>query len=328
MAFKDILGQDQAIKALQSDLARDSIYGTYLFTGPEGVGKKLTALNFAKVLNCKNGKGESCDVCSSCQKIDRFEHPDVYSVQPIGNVIKIEQSRALQERIKYKPYQGEKKVFIIEQAEKMTPQTANSLLKTLEEPPSHAVIILLSTRRQEVLSTILSRSRMIEFFPLDSAQVESILRKEYPDISQKAPLMARLARGRPGEALRLARDDKFLQEREELLSQLTRMRSLKSIFEFSNKWANYSRDDLEKILDLIEGWFRDIIIFKLGGQKEIINLDKEEDLRKLKDNYFLSSLCRLPEIITKTRKFLRANVGVQLSLENLGIELVKLYWNA
>ncbi|MBI5788339.1 MAG: DNA polymerase III subunit delta' [Candidatus Schekmanbacteria bacterium] len=162
MGWNQIKGQNRVVKILCRALAQKRLPHAYLFYGIEGVGKKLTALHLAKVVNCRQQTEEPCGICPACHKVDKAIHPDVILIQPEeGESIKIEQIRRLQEEIAYKPFEGYFKVWIIDQADKMTQQAANCLLKTLEEPPASSLIILLAVQEESLLPTIISRCQTL-----------------------------------------------------------------------------------------------------------------------------------------------------------------------
>ncbi|TKJ47283.1 DNA polymerase III subunit delta' [Candidatus Aerophobetes bacterium Ae_b3a] len=319
--FNDIKGQAQAIRILQKEIATSSISGAYLFTGPAGVGKTLTALTFAKALNCKKEKMDSCDECSSCQKIEHRNHPDVRIIAPENDSIKIEQIRNLKRESSYKLYEGRKKVWIIEQADKFGLAAANSILKILEEPPPQTVLILISQIKEGLLPTILSRCEVIRFFPLPLQEIEKIIAQQLPQGSNKIHILAKLARGRVEEALHLIKEENTLKIREELLNALRRNMNLEEMFKLAAQWANYKGKELQRFLDMILFWFRDILILGQGGKEWLINYDKVEELAREKDKYSTEEIKRIMETIEKARYYLKSNVSQKLVLESLWLNL-------
>ncbi len=319
--FKDIKGQAQAIKILQKEIATSAISGAYLFSGPAGVGKTLTALTFAKALNCKNEKMDSCDECSSCRKIEHHNHPDVRIVAAENGSIKIEQIRDLKREISYKLYEGRKKVWIIEEADKLGLAAANSILKILEEPPPQTVLILTSQAKEGLLPTILSRCEIIRFFPLPLQDIEKIIAQQLPQDSDKIHILARLARGRVEEALDLTKENNTLRIREELLNALRKNMNLEEIFKLTAQWANYKDKELQRFFDIILFWFRDILILRQGGEKWLINYDKMEELAREKGKYSVKEIKKIMETIQKARYYLKSNVNQKLVLEALWLNL-------
>ena len=321
--FKDIKGQTQAIKILQREIGTSSISGAYLFTGPAGVGKTLAALTFAKTLNCKEEKMDSCDECSSCRKIEHHNHPDVRTIVPENDSIKIEQIRNLKREISYKLYEGRKKVWIIEEADKFGLAAANSILKILEEPPPQTVLILISQTKEGLLPTILSRCEVIRFFPLPLQEIEKIIAQRLPQDSDKIHILARLAQGRVEEALCLIKEENTLKMREELLNTLRKNMNLEEIFRLAAQWGSYKGKELQRLFDIILFWFRDILILGQGGEKWLINDDKVEELAREKDKYCVKEIKRIMESIEKARYYLRSNVNQKLVLESLWLNLKK-----
>ena len=165
MSFRDVLGHKRPIERLQRAIQRDKVVHSYLFWGNEGIGKKRVALQFAKALNCEEEpeRGDACDQCASCRKIERLLHPDVLLLEPEGQTLKVEQVRLMQRQLAYRPYEGRRRICILTAADRMAPNMSNALLKTLEEPPLHTVMILLANHPRLLLPTILSRCQTIRF---------------------------------------------------------------------------------------------------------------------------------------------------------------------
>ena len=321
MSFKEIKGQPRAIKILQKEIATSSLSGAYLFVGPTGIGKTLTALAFTKALNCKIGGPDSCDRCSSCRKIDHLNHPDVRVITPEEGSIKIEQIRDLKRGAGYKLFEGKKKVWIIEEADKFTLEAANSLLKVLEEPPPDAVFILISETQEKLLPTILSRCEIIRFFPLSSKALHSIVAVYLPPDSPKANLIKKLARGRVGEVLSLIKDENILKTREVVLDILSKKISLEDIFQWVSKLKDYGTTELERILDIIIFWFRDLLILKQGDSRRVVNYDRMEELKNQKETYSYGSIKQAIETVERTKGYLKCNVNQSLALEAMWLKL-------
>jgi len=195
--FKDILHQELALKTLKSHLAEHKVAHAYLFFGPESVGKKLTALNFAKALNCENSENAPCDKCSSCQKIDRDTHPDVKWIFPSGpkRIISIEKAKDIKNSSFLKSFSAPYKVFIVDQPERMNQEAGNSFLKTLEEPPPQVVIILISAYPERILPTLISRCQKIKFAPLPPSTTIKIIGDKFTLEPEKARLLYSFSQG-------------------------------------------------------------------------------------------------------------------------------------
>jgi len=321
MSFKQVRGQEQAIRIIQKDLIRKNIFGTYLFTGPPGVGKKLVALNFAKAINCRKKSIDSCDHCSSCQKIDKLNHPDVQVTKAEDGSIKIEQTREIKREMGYKVYEGKKKIWILEDAEKLTIEAANSLLKFLEEPPSNVVIVLISSSPEKLPFTIVSRCKIVRFSLLSLQQIKEFLEEKTTHSPELISLVSRLAKGRIGEASYLINNEDILREREKILNKLFKETFDSEIFEIAKRWSKLEKDKLNRFLDMILFWFRDILILKLGIKEFIINKDKEKELKRIKNRYSFLKVYSCIETVEQTQRYLKANVSPLLSLEGMWLKL-------
>ena len=220
MLFDSILGQDLPKQILSRALKTGSIAHAYLFYGLESIGKRLTALEFAKALNCRqSGPQSACGECNSCSKISRGLHPDIFSVEPVKStptaresLIKIDPIRELQRKLSYLPYESRTKVAIIDGAESMNLQASNTFLKTLEEPPGQTIIILIASNPNQLLPTIISRCQALKFHPLTTNEVKEILLKKLqadPELFPQEELQSRASRsmGQVSSAL----DEEYLQ---------------------------------------------------------------------------------------------------------------------
>ncbi|MEA3470707.1 MAG: DNA polymerase III subunit delta', partial [Thermodesulfobacteriota bacterium] len=201
MSFSDIYGQERQKAVLKSAMERGRVSHAYLFHGMKGVGKKTTAEIFAKALNCEEEGFDSCDSCSSCVKMDHGNHPDFVLIEPEGFFIKIEAVRGLQGQIKFRPFEGKKRVFVIADAERMNSPAANALLKTLEEPTSSNILILISSRPHELPRTVVSRCQRLRFNPLSRDVISTFLRDSYSVDEEAARLIASSSGGSIGRAL-------------------------------------------------------------------------------------------------------------------------------
>ncbi|MDP2913671.1 MAG: DNA polymerase III subunit delta' [Candidatus Omnitrophota bacterium] len=294
MSFKDILGQDRAILFLKNSIAGKRIAHAYLFSGPSGVGKKLTALNFAKALNCLEGSNEKpcgpsilrhcsgsnpellskgsmnsgphpepvdgCGCCISCRKIDAANHPDVFLLRPEkeGGAIKIDAIRGLIISAGLKPYEARCKVYIIDEADSMGYVAQNAFLKTLEEPPPRSVLILITANPGKLFSTVVSRTQMVRFFPLKTGDVRAILTEAHKMDNAAAEALSGLSSGRIGEALRYGRGD----------FSAKRSRIIKGIIDgafFVSDFEDIPKEDLGLCLDIMLTWYRDLLVAKIKG---------------------------------------------------------------
>lgn len=207
--YTNILGQDRAKNMVRRALAHGRMPHALLFRGPAGVGKRLFARGLAAALNCRGGQPgniplTACGTCSSCHKLQSGNHPDFLVVEPEKDAIKIGQVREMSRAITYPPYESRYRVVLLEDVHAMQPAAANSLLKTLEEPPPGNILILTAEASREVLATILSRCQIVPFLPLTEVETLSIIKHLLPDAGEEtARLLARYSDGSPGKALLL-----------------------------------------------------------------------------------------------------------------------------
>ncbi|EFK94955.1 DNA polymerase III delta prime subunit, partial [sediment metagenome] len=218
VSFGDIRGQDRALSFLRGVLAGGRISHAYIFHGPVGVGKMLTAMNFAKAANCLAEGARPCDACVPCRKADSSNHPDISLIKPgkEGGSVTVDDIRALIKDASLKPYEAQKKFYIIDEADGMKEEAANAFLKTLEEPPSDSVFILVAENLRRLPATIVSRSQTVKFFALRTDEVREILIKYHGIEPARAHLLSVLSSGRPGDALKYA-DEEFFAKREKVI---------------------------------------------------------------------------------------------------------------
>lgn len=259
MSWNDLLGQDLAKRALNAHLAAGKIAGAYLFAGPEGVGKRRLALELAKALNCTSDGSRPCDMCLTCQQIAKGSHPDVHRVAPSGtsNQIKIDDVRHVLERIALRPYSARVQVAILEQAQRLNEEAANSLLKSLEEPTAFTRFLLTTDQLSHCLPTIISRCQVIRCQPLPAHVVQQILMDAHGCDPQLAAVLARLSCGSASRAIELAGRWTAYQG---LLDRLADSGSA--------GWVESplpeSRQDVVQLLEGMTAWLRDVAVAATG----------------------------------------------------------------
>jgi DNA polymerase-3 subunit delta' len=328
MALKNIIGQEKAAAMLLAIIERRRLASSYLFAGETGIGKKTTALNFAKALNCMNAamrnekagvtesadEGNShltpyssgltthglpfdaCDACDSCAKISAGIHPDIVIVAPEERQIRIDEIRMIDEALSFRPFEGRKKVVIVDDAEMMNIAAANAFLKTLEEPPEESVIVLVSSRPDLLLPTIRSRCSRINFSPLSSEACRRVLEGKIPE--ENIEVAARLSGGRPG--LALAAD---LQEEKQWFFGL-----LESMLHAEKDgWA--SREDMELWFDHSLALLRDMAVLKISDKRALITPDRSEQLSKLSKSAGLEGIIDLYRELNRLKGLLMYNLN-------------------
>jgi DNA polymerase-3 subunit delta' len=319
MSFKNVLGHSRPIELLKRAIQKEKIAHSYLFLGTEGIGKKWVALQFAKALNCLDGeveRGDACDHCLSCKKIDDRLHPDVLVLEPEGQTIKVDQVRQMQKDLAYRPYEGKYRLCILTAADRMAPNMSNILLKTLEEPPLHTVIVLLANHAKLLLPTILSRCQVIRFNPLPISIVAKWLMEQKGLEEEEAHLLASLSEGSPGKALEIQEEIRHV-PREELLKDLLGSKSLS--MEKMEHWSESlpsQREDLLLILEVAKTLLRDLIIVKTVSETpKLIHADLSQKIEETATKWNLSSLLKHLEVLHQTTLAIKANANTKLALE-------------
>ncbi|HDK26145.1 MAG TPA: DNA polymerase III subunit, partial [Candidatus Atribacteria bacterium] len=323
MSFKNIIGQEKAVELLLKSLKEDKIFPSYIFMGADGVGKKYTAIEFAKAINCLNLSNdfEVCEKCSSCNKINKVCSPDLKIIEPIKGSIRIEQIRELRREINLKPFENRKKIYIIDHAEAMTLEASNCLLKTIEEPPDYAIMILICSKLDSVLPTIVSRCQLIKFKLIGYLEIMEVVLSNKVDIEKdKAKLISKLAQGSISKALKLISDKEYFKRREKILDYLTLILPGKYN---DNLFTNMEQiltemNKTEETLDIILFWYYDILLVKeLGIQEYIKNIDKLKIIKEKSKVYSREMLIDILDYIEQIQEFMKRNINKHLILERL-----------
>ncbi|MCX5712421.1 MAG: DNA polymerase III subunit delta' [Candidatus Omnitrophica bacterium] len=320
MPFKDIKGQKRPIELLQGYLKTGQIPGAFLFCGQEGIGKNLAAINFAQALNCLESNMDACGNCSSCVKISKKDHPDIHEVSAQeSEEIKIDQVRELKRSINLRPYEARKKVFIINDAHRLNPESSNALLKVLEEPPGNSLIILITAKPQLLFKTIMSRCQVIRFYPLSRDNLKDILVKDYSVPAKDAHYLSFYCEGRLGSALKLKSAD-----------ALVFKNSVIDGFIYSgdtsciDSLAKEERKEIAWQINILAGWFRDVYFAKIGMPADsLINLDRQDMIHREAERYSQIEINEIMSTLTRSLGYLERNIGTKLLLSNLRIEIWK-----
>jgi len=316
--FSDVIGHKEVVGKLKNAIRSGRVANAYIFSGPVGVGKEFVAINFAKALNCLSDGEDSCDECISCRKIDDGNHADVMVIRPEGTRLKIDQMRSLQRQGSYRAMEGNYKVYIITEAEKMTAEAANSLLKTLEEPPGVMVLILLTSVYSSLLPTIRSRCQSLKFSLVPQTVLRDELMKRFELPESKAKWVALRSQGRVGRALKLAKEDEG-EEARERVAEYSLARSFVpnggSLLHIFRKAESLSK--AQDSLDFLLSWYRDLLLVKQGSslQTLLIHSDKKDDLEKMARFYSDVQIEKFIRTILRTQDLIQRNVNSALALE-------------
>ncbi|MBD3295817.1 MAG: DNA polymerase III subunit delta' [Candidatus Omnitrophica bacterium] len=264
-SLNDIKGQNNAIRYLTNSILDGRVASSYLFSGPEGVGRSMTARAFIAALTCPDRADghRPCLRCSACLRIHSDEHPDVKWIKPEKNkAVKIEQIRRAKDALHLKPFESGISVCVIEDAHLMTREASNALLKVLEEPPGKAMMILITHKKQKLLPTVISRCVELRFSFLPVETAAEIIRGSRGDIdAEKARFYAAMSQGSPGTAVRLI-EDGVLDRREKVISFVERITGGED--PLSLNWPAAGRDDILEDIELIIALLRDAVLSKAG----------------------------------------------------------------
>lgn len=306
---------------IQSDIRNSTLAGSYLFTGQEGVGKFITALNFAKAVNCAEGGADPCGRCGSCLKIEKRQHPDVYFIEPeTTGVIRIDNIRELKKQLGLRSYEAKKKVFLINDAHKLNSAAANALLKSLEEPGTESLIILVTAKPKLLFKTIISRCRTVRFHPLDREELSRLLRSDFNLGKDEAHYLAYFSEGRIGSALRLKETEGLLRSKNRLIDAF----ALPGSGDPAESSGIEKKEEIRTLLNVLASWFRDICLLKAGfSRSELINLDREKELLKSTDQYSWQELEEAMNTIAQSVSYLESNINVRLLLSNLKVQICR-----
>lgn len=334
--FDAIIDQDKAITRLLSMFRNNAIPHALLFTGIDGIGKRTVAQTFAMTLNClESGRRTStdnhhqastypCSACRSCHKILSGVHPDIHHISPSGSLIKIAQIRELCSKLLVKPYEAETRLIIIDDAHTMNPESANALLKSLEEPPGNTLFILITNQASDLLPTILSRCQQISFNPVSKQGIETFLTRRGLDPAH-AGILASMADGSIGKALSLSEKTKqsggLFAFRLWIAEEIGSFKdgSLTSCLLFAEKLSS-KKDYALNALDFMLSLMRDLAIYKFSPDK-ILNRDLEHSIARLSHRFSVPSILSMNAHIQQAYKNIQSNAALRLSLEIMAFNL-------
>ena len=319
--FTDIIGQEQLKEHLQNAISMNKVSHAYIINGERSSGKEFIAKVFAAALQCEEGGVEPCGECHSCKQALSGNQPDIIFVShDKPNTIGVEDIRAqINNDIAIKPYSSPRKVYIMNEGEKMTVQAQNALLKTLEEPPEYAVILILTANVDSLLPTILSRCVVLNMKPVPDNKVKKYLMEDLAVPDYKANICVAFARGNIGKAKMLATSEEFEKVKEEAVTLVKYINDMEisEIVKAIKKISEY-KFDVTDYLDILSVWYRDVLLFKATKDaNSLIFKDELQSIRKTADRSTYEGIEIIVKALAQAKRRLDANVNFDLTMELL-----------
>ena len=320
-AFKDIIGQEQLKEHLQNAISMNKVSHAYIINGERSSGKEFVAKIFAMTLQCEKQGTEPCGECHSCKQAMSQNHPDIIFVShEKPNTIGVEDIRnQINNDIMIKPYSGPRKIYIMNEGEKMTVQAQNALLKTLEEPPEYAVILILTANVDAFLPTILSRCVVLNMKPVADELVKKYLMSELHVPDYKANICVAFARGNIGKAKLLASSEEFEKVKEEAITLVKYINDMETneIVKAIKKISEYKLD-VNDYLDILSVWYRDVLLYKATRDiNSLIFRDELQQITRVADRSTYEGIENIVNALEQAKRRLQANVNFDLTMELL-----------
>lgn len=320
--FGDIVGHEQVISHLKNAISMGKVSHAYILNGPEGAGKRMIAEAFARALQCENHDTEGCGKCRSCHQAENRNHPDIiYVNHEKPNTISVADIREqINGTIDIKPYNttSQYKVYIVDEAEKMNEQAQNALLKTIEEPPAYAVILLLTTNADAFLQTIRSRCVTLELKAVADEKIHNMLMRNYQVVDYKADVCVAFAQGNVGKAILLAGSQTFNELKDQTIRLVRKLRDTEVADIMSEVKSIEEFEQIDDFFDLLLLWYRDVLIYKASGSDaKLIYKDQANEIARQAEDCFFDGLNRILDGISQARRRLHFNVNQDMTLELL-----------
>ena len=319
--FKDIIGQEQLKGHLQNAISMNKVSHAYIINGERSSGKEFVAKVFAMTLQCEKQGTDPCGECHSCKQAMSQNHPDIIFVShEKPNTIGVEDIRnQINNDIVIKPYGGPRKIYIMNEGEKMTVQAQNALLKTLEEPPEYAVILILTANVDAFLPTILSRCVVLNMKPVADELVKKYLMSELHVPDYKANICVAFARGNIGKAKLLASSEEFEKVKEEAITLVKYINDMETneIVKAIKKISEYKLD-VNDYLDILSVWYRDVLLYKATRDiNSLIFRDELQQITRVADRSTYEGIENIVNALEQAKRRLQANVNFDLTMELL-----------
>lgn len=317
--FADIIGQEQLKEHIQNAIASNKVSHAYIINGERNAGKEFIARIFAMTLQCEKGGTEPCNECHSCKQALSHNQPDiVYISHEKPNTIGVEDIRVqINNDIGIKPYSSPRKIYIMNEGEKMTPQAQNALLKTLEEPPEYAVILILTDNVEALLPTIISRCVVLNMKPVSDTLVKKYLMEELGVPDYKANICVAFARGNIGKAKLLASSEEFEKVKDEAITLVKYINDMEinEIVKAIKKIMEYKLD-VNDYLDILTVWYRDALLYKATKDMNSLVFKNEiQQIRRVADRSTYEGIENIVKALQQAKRRLEANVNFDLTME-------------
>ncbi len=323
----NMLGHEWAVDMLRQHAARGEARHAYLFCGPPGLGRRTLALHLAQALNCPNpiAPGVPCGTCRDCKQIEAMQHPDMNVIQAEteGGTLKVDQVREVQRAMSLKPYQSKYRVALFLRFQEANDNAANALLKTLEEAPAHAILLLTADTPEQLLPTIVSRCEILRMRPLPVKAIESYLLDQGVD-EERARLLAHISGGRPGYARSLVDDVTVLEKREEYLNDLQTLIPAPRVEKFSYaEKLSKDKDAMRQTFLIWLSYWRDVMLRVAGAETPLINVDRNMEIEFLAGRLDLPTARRVVSDLESALEKMERNVNSRLLTEVLLLDWPK-----
>ncbi len=335
--FNAIVGQQHPIRLLKTFIRNGALPHALLFTGDDGVGKKMAATAFAMACNCLKLNSaigqrphldaiDACGECAPCRKIAGNHHPDIIRVAPLSSVIRISQIRTLLQDLTLKPNEANRRVVIISEAQAMNPEAGNALLKVLEEPPDRTLLVLTAGQTSDLLPTVVSRCRHIRFFPLCAEDIKRLLAGADGIDADSAATVAALCGGSFTRAQRLV-DSRWLSRRDWVILTLCSLMANTGAPEIRT-WLAMSeilakkKDLVEESLEIITMWLRDMLVVRCDPQR-VLNQDRLEALSTASTHVSQAQLLEQIDAAESAKTALRSNTNARLTLDAMALRMAR-----
>jgi DNA polymerase III subunit delta' len=324
----DLIGHEWAVDMLKKHVVNGTTRHAYLFAGPPGIGRRTLALRFAQALNCPTptGPGIPCGECRTCKQIAAMQHPDLTVIQADaeGGIIKVDQIREARRGLTLKPYSANYRVALFLRFQEANDSASNALLKTLEEAPAYAVLILTADNPEQLLPTIVSRCEVLRLRPLQIEEVQKALEDKGFETNQ-SKLIAHISGGRFGYARRLLESESLLAEREERLNDLQSLISASRVekFSYADKLSK-DKDSMRRVILIWLSYWRDVMLRTAQAGTPLVNIDRNMEIEDIAHRMDLSSARLLVNELESTLEKMERNVNSRLLAEVLLLDLPSL----